>query len=54
MLHHLRESGRVSTLMANVNEVSGDLWMYTNLSDEGYDPLCPVFIHVWQVDLITE
>lgn len=29
-------------------------WAGTDLSDEGYDPLCPVFIHIWQVDFITE
>lgn len=30
------------------------LWIETNLSDEGYDPLGPIFIHIWQVDFITE
>lgn len=28
--------------------------MQTNLSDEGYDPLRPVLVHVWQVDLVAE
>lgn len=32
----------------------GKGWAAAHLPDEGDDPLRPVFIHVWQVDLVTE